>query len=139
MIAIYFENTEAIQLPSQLEKWIAKIIQTESKKLGAVNYIFCDDSYLLEINRKYLAHDDYTDIITFDLVKGKVISGDIFVSLQRLRENAQIHDIEFKTELLRVVAHGIYHLCGYKDKTPEEVNIMRSKEEFAINLYLALS
>ncbi len=135
MITFHFEEITPIALPTNVDEWLQSILQSEGKKEGEINYILCDDSYLLQINRTYLNHDDYTDIITFDTVRGKVISGDIFVSLPRIKENAVVHAVSFNSELLRVLAHGIYHLCGYKDKTPEQAALMRSKEEFAIGRY----
>ena len=123
-------------MPAQLAAWAENIIIAEQKKPGKISYIFCDDEHLLEINRTYLDHDYYTDIITFDYVKGKTISGDIFVSLQRISDNANVHSREFENELLRVVAHGVLHLCGYKDKTDFESQEMRAKEDFYINTYL---
>ncbi len=103
------------------------------KKLGEINYIFCDDEYLLKINQDYLQHDYYTDIITFDYVKGKTISAEIFVSLQRISDNASTLSRDYEDELRRVLAHGILHLIGYKDKTKEEEKEMRRMED----LYLA--
>ena len=92
----------------------------KEKKLGEINYIFCDDEYLLKINQDFLDHDYYTDIITFDQVRGKTISGEIFVSLQRIKDNASLISKITKKKKKRVIAHGILHLCGYKDKTEEE-------------------
>ena len=111
-----------------------QLIKSEGFKVGQVNYIFCNDEYLLKVNRDFLNHDYYTDVITFDYVKGKTVSGDIFVSLPRISENAEQLGSSFVTELKRVLAHGILHLCGYKDKTTQEAAEMRNKEEF----YLAL-
>ena len=105
------------------------------QKPGDINYILCDDEYLLEINRQYLDHDYYTDIITFDYCKGKIISGDIFLSLQRVLDNASMLETKQEEELNRVLAHGILHLCGYKDKTEAEQKIMRSKEDYYIQKY----
>ena len=109
------------------------IILSEGKKPGEINYIFCDDEYLLQVNREYLKHDYYTDVITFDYVKGKTISGDIFVSLQRIFDNAQTLSKDFESEFFRVLAHGLLHICGYKDKTEEEIAEMRSKEDYYLN------
>lgn len=139
MIKFFFENTDEIKLPSNLAKWAENIIISEQKKPGKITYIFCDDEYLLEINRIYLDHDYYTDIITFDYVKGKTIAGDIFVSLQRISDNAVTLSSDFENELLRVVAHGILHLCGFKDKTEKEVADMRAKEDFYLNTYSKFS
>lgn len=134
MVQYFFEQINAIEISESTTIWLKTIILNENKKTGEINYIFCDDEYLLQINRDYLQHDYYTDIITFDYVRGKTISGDIFVSLPRISDNASTHSKKFEDELHRVLAHGILHLCGYKDKTVEEEKEMRSKEDF----YLAL-
>ena len=139
MIQFFFENTDEIKLPLNLAEWAENIIISEQKKPGKITYIFCEDEHLLEINRTYLDHDYYTDIITFDYVKGKTIAGDIFVSLQRISDNAVTLSSDFENELLRVVAHGILHLCGFKDKTEKEVADMRAKEDFYLNTYSKFS
>ena len=135
MIQYFFENVEEITLPENCSEWVGKLILNEEKKVGNINYIFCDDEYLLKVNQDFLNHDYYTDIITFDYVKGKTISGDIFISLTRISENASILSSSFEKELLRVLAHGVLHLCGYKDKSDEEEKEMRAKEDFYINLF----
>ena len=135
MIQYFFENVEEITLPENCSEWIKKLILDEEKKVGNINYIFCDDEYLLKVNQDFLNHDYYTDIITFDYVKGKTISGDIFISLTRISENASTLSNSFEKELLRVLAHGVLHLCGYKDKSDEEEKEMRAKEDFYINLF----
>lgn len=132
MIQFFFENIDEITLNPGLSKWLESLILSEHKKIGDINYIFCDDEYLLKVNRDYLQHDYYTDIISFDYVKGKTISGDIFVSLPRVSENAESMSKDFESELHRVLAHGVLHLCGYKDKTDEEITEMRNKEDFYI-------
>ncbi len=133
MIQFFFENIENLSINENITSWIEYIITHEGKKLGDINYIFCDDEYLLKINQDYLQHDYYTDIITFDYVKGKKISGDIFVSVTRVSENAPLLSKSFEEELHRVIAHGVLHLCGYKDKTEDEIKEMRSKEDFYLN------
>lgn len=133
MINFFYENTEEITEES-IKNWIEKIIISEGKKLGKINYIFCDDDYLLKINQYFLQHDYYTDIITFDNAKGKTISGEIFISLQRIKDNASLISKNYEEEKRRVIAHGILHLCGYKDKTEEQQKEMRTKEDY----YLAL-
>lgn len=134
MIQFFYENlSETVN--TKYTVWLEDIILSEGKKLGEINYIFCDDEYLLKVNQDYLQHDYYTDIITFDYVKGKTISGEIFVSLQRISENASTLSKNYEEELRRVLAHGILHLCGYKDKTEEEELLMRSKEDFYIAKY----
>ena len=133
MIQFFFENIDKITIDSTLAVWLEDIILTEGKKPGDINYIFCDDEYLLQVNKENLQHDYYTDIITFDYVKGKTISGDIFVSLPRIFDNAETLSKDFDSEFFRVLAHGILHLCGYKDKTDEEISEMRNKEDYYLN------
>jgi len=132
MIQFFYENLQE-SVSTDYQKWLEDIILSEGKKLGEINYIFCDDEYLLKINQDYLQHDYYTDIITFDYVKGKTISGEIFVSLQRISDNASTLSRDYEEELKRVLAHGILHLAGYKDKTEAEEKEMRRMED----LYLA--
>lgn len=134
MIQFFFENIDIISLSDATKNWLINLIKNEQKKVGEINYIFCDDEYLLKVNRDFLQHDYYTDIITFDYVKGKTIAGDIFVSLPRISENAETHSKDFNLELHRVLAHGILHLCGYKDKTKEEIKEMRNKEDYYLNI-----
>jgi len=134
MIQFFFENIESITIGQEINTWLENLILAENKKPGDINYIFCDDDYLLKVNRDFLQHDYYTDVITFDYVKGKTIAGDIFVSLPRISENAATLSKDFDVELYRVLAHGILHLCGYKDKTDEEITEMRRKEDFYLNI-----
>lgn len=133
MIQFFFEDIDKIEIQPNLSNRLENIILSEGKKPGEINYIFCDDEYLLQVNREYLKHDYYTDVITFDYVKGKTISGDIFVSLPRIFDNAQTLSKDFESEFFRVLAHGLLHLCGYKDKTEEEIAEMRSKEDYYLN------
>lgn len=134
MIQYFYENiTETVDHNYKI--WLQDIIISEQKKIGEINYIFCDDEYILKVNQDYLQHDYYTDIITFDYVKGKTISGEIFVSLQRISDNASTLLKNYEDELRRVLAHGILHLCGYKDKSEEEEKEMRNKEDFYLNKY----
>ena len=135
MINYFFENIDSRDIHPDTSKWLENLIIAENKKPGEINYIFCDDDYLLKVNQDYLDHDYYTDIITFDYVKGKTISGDIFVSLPRILDNASTLSQNFESEFNRVLVHGILHLCGYKDKTEEEQTQMRSKEDFYINQF----
>lgn len=135
MINYFFENIAPKKIDSNISIWLEDLILSENKKAGDINYIFCDDDYLLKVNQDYLDHDYYTDIITFDYVKGKTISGDIFVSLPRILDNASTLSQDFESEFRRVLAHGLLHLCGYKDKTKEEESTMRQKEDFYINRY----
>lgn len=132
MIQFFYENLPE-SVDADYKQWLEDLILSEGKKLGEINYIFCDDEYLLKINQDYLQHDYYTDIITFDYVKGKTISAEIFVSLQRISDNASTLSRDYEDELRRVLAHGILHLIGYKDKSEEEEKEMRRMED----LYLA--
>lgn len=125
--------TENVDLPvdnsQRLIKWITSVISNKNLKTGTINYIFCDDEYLLALNRQYLDHDTYTDIITFDYSKEGIVSGDIFISVDRVTDNAKKYKQVFERELHRVIIHGILHLCGLKDKTQEEEANMRSQED----------
>ncbi len=109
---------------------LPKLIQSENKECGPINLIFCDDDKILEVNKEYLSHDYYTDIITFDYSLNQIISGDLFISIDRVKENANRYSKTFENELMRVVFHGVLHLCGYNDKSEEEVVVMRSKEDY---------
>lgn len=134
MIQFFFEKVENIALGDNTTDWLKNIIITEQKKVGKITYVFCTDEALLKVNKEFLQHDYYTDVITFDYVKGKTISADIFVSLPRISENAETLNKSFNIELHRVLAHGILHLCGYNDKTDEEIQQMRQKEDFYLSL-----
>lgn len=136
MIEIYFEDSSPISnLNSDLyELWLSKVANIEQKKLGDITLIFCSDEYLLNINQFYLQHDYYTDIITFDYSEDEFISGDLYISVDRVAENAEINNVSFSNELNRVVVHGVLHLCGYKDKSEEEEIVMRKKEDDALKL-----
>ena len=116
-----------------ITKWLEVAISTENKELGEINYIFCDDQYLLKKNQKYLKHDTFTDIITFDYTEKNRLSGDIFNSIERVKENAINFAVPFETELRRVIIHGVLHLMGYKDKSEEDTETMRSKENFYLS------
>lgn len=119
-----------------LKKYIQTVFKKEEKKLDSINFVFCTDKALLGINRKYLKHDFYTDIITFDLSETVAIRAEIYISIDRVRENALKLGFSFKSELHRVIFHGVLHLCGYKDKNKNEKKKMRRKEEFYLALYL---
>lgn len=134
MIELFFEDTEILDLdPEFFVSWLSKVVVIESKKLGDINLIFCSDDYLLEVNRKYLDHDYYTDIITFDYCLDDEIKGDLFISIDRVMENAKEHSTSFSNELNRVVVHGVLHLIGYGDKSPDEKTVMTSKENFYLD------
>lgn len=135
MIQFFFENIDPITFAAQTSEWLKKLVIAENKKLGKINYIFVTDEGLLKVNQDFLNHDYYTDIITFDYVKGKTISADIFVSLPRISENALEHSKDFESELHRVLAHGLLHLCGYKDKTEDDQKEMTAKEDFYLSIF----
>ena len=135
MISFNYETAFELDNEEQYEGWISRVIDSEDKTEGEINYIFCDDEYLLQKNIEFLNHDTLTDIISFDYTMGNLISGDIFISVERVRENAQEYNVAFDEELKRVMAHGVLHYCGYKDKSDEDAALMRSKEEEKINLF----
>jgi len=134
MILFHAENNFRIKAPRLLKIWITKSVLKEQNTIGDINIIFCDDAFLLIKNKKYLNHSSLTDILTFDFSTGKSISGDIFISTERVKENATKYKVPFKNELNRVLIHGILHLLGYKDKTEKEKKIMRKKEDFYLSL-----
>ena len=117
-----------------LGKWIEFVVEEEGKELGELTFIFCDDNYLLEKNLKYLKHNTLTDVITFDYTIDKIISGDVYISIERVQENASDLSIHLLDELNRVMVHGVLHLCSYMDKTKEELSTMRSKEDYYLSL-----
>ena len=129
MISFNYETDFLLDNETQFSDWISRVILSENKKEGDINYIFCDDEYILEINKQYLDHDYYTDIISFDYSVGNELNGDIFVSIDRVKENATDFNATFDDELKRVIIHGILHYCGYKDKSEEDEALMRSKED----------
>ena len=114
-------------------RWLKFVAESESKRLGDIAIIFCSDNYILDVNIKYLQHDYFTDIITFDYCEGKKLSGDLFISIDSVRENAAFYKTEFAQELNRVIVHGLLHLIGYDDHTPEDVAVMRAKENYYLS------
>lgn len=134
---ILFHSETKFNLTQKLlhKRWLAALAKQEGFSIGDINYIFCDDDYLLKINLEYLNHDTLTDIITFDYVEDGFLNGDIYISIERVRENAVIFSVPFEQELLRVLSHGVLHLCGYKDKTDTDAALMRKKEDSAIQLF----
>lgn len=135
MINYNYELDFQLDNEKNYTEWIENVIISENKELGEVNYVFCDDDYLLEINKQYLNHDYYTDIISFDYSEDNVIGGDIFISIDRVNENAAEFNVDFLNELKRVMIHGILHYCGYKDKSSSEETLMRNKEEEKIKMF----
>ncbi|RRQ50047.1 rRNA maturation RNase YbeY [Maribacter algicola] len=135
MIEFHFETEFKLSNAEKYRNWVSKVVTTEGYTTGDLNYIFCDDSYLLEINQKYLRHDTLTDIITFDYTIGKAMSADIYISIERVQENAVSYQVTFENELLRVMSHGILHLAGYKDKKEEHKKEMRLQEDEKIKMF----
>lgn len=135
MIDFHYELDFQLVKSENYTDWITRIISSENYLLNRIDYIFCDDEYLLNINQQYLNHDTYTDIITFDYTEGKNIAGDIFISIDRVKENADKFEVEFFDELHRVISHGVLHLLGYSDKSDEDVVLMRNKEEEKMKLF----
>lgn len=119
----------------RISQWIEQVILQENHQLNQLNFIFCSDKYLLQINLSYLKHDTFTDIITFPYAEPPLVEGDIFLSVDRVTENAQTFEVSFEEELYRVLIHGVLHLCGYLDKTDEQKKLMREKENEAIKLF----
>lgn len=118
----------------ELEKWIQQVASNHNRILGPLTYIFCDDQKIIEVNRQFLNHDYFTDIITFDYSRRKLISGDMFVSLETVASNAELVQQPYRKELLRVIIHGVLHLCGINDKGPGEREIMEAEENKALKL-----
>lgn len=135
MVIFNYETDFQLENESVYEQWIDAVIESEGKEPGEINYIFCDDEYLHNINMQYLNHDTLTDIISFDYCIGDLISGDIFISIERVMDNAKEYEVSFNEELLRVLAHGVLHYCGYKDKTENEALLMRTKEQEKIDMF----
>jgi probable rRNA maturation factor len=135
MISFNYEVDFQLHSEVQVNKWLSEVIKSESFKEGEINYVFCDDEYLLKLNVEFLKHDTLTDILSFDYSLGKELHGDIFISIERVKENAEDFNVGFETELKRVMVHGVLHYCGYKDKSEEEERVMREKENHYINLF----
>lgn len=127
-------NFELVE-PQKVRQWVAEVIRRRGMAVGNINYLFCDDEYLLGVNQQYLQHDTYTDIITFDYVAGTLVSGDIVISVDRVGENAGKFGVPFEQELHRVVIHGVLHLLGQGDKSESEAAEMRRLEEAALGLW----
>lgn len=135
MINFNYENSFLLSSESDVATWINTVVSLENKSVGEINFIFCDDDYLLNLNQQYLNHDTLTDVISFDYSVGNEISGDIFISTERVLENSQIFETTFLNELHRVIIHGVLHYCGYKDKADADLLTMRSKENSALELF----
>ncbi len=141
-MAVYFSNSDVdfvLKDADLMKKWISRIVKSYGKNLGRVNYLFCSDEYVYDANVKFLGHDTYTDIITFDYVEGNLISGDIMISVDRVVENARTMAIPYERELHRVIIHGVLHLLGFKDKTDADAAVMRQKEDESLVVLDTLS
>lgn len=135
MISFNYETDFELDNEAQYKDWISRIIESEGFDEGEINYIFCDDEYLHKINVEYLDHDTLTDIISFDYTVGNVLQGDIFISVERVQDNANDFNVSFEEELKRVLSHGVLHYCGYKDKSVEDEALMRTKEEEKMQMF----
>src|SRR5690606_13169729 len=133
MISYNYETDFLLPSEDQISSWIHSVITDEGFKEGEINYIFCDDAYLLKLNIEFLNHDTLTDIISFDYTIGKQINGDVYISVERVKENANDFNVAFDSELNRVMVHGILHYCGYKDKSDKDEQLMRAKENYYIS------
>jgi len=140
MVRYFFEDTDFVFKPKKINNlWLKTVAESEVRKLGQVNIIFCSDNYILDINQKYLQHDYFTDIITFDYCEDDILSGDLFISIDSVRENSIFYKTEFVDELNRVIVHGLLHLIGYDDHTDEDIKVMRSKENYYLELRKSLA
>ena len=135
MISFNYETDFELGNEEAFENWISRVISSEEKKEGEINFIFCDDEYLHKLNVEYLEHDTLTDVISFDYSVGNELHGDVYISTERVADNAMDFKVTFEEEIKRVIIHGILHYCGYKDKSPEDEALMRSKEEEKISLF----
>lgn len=135
MISYYFEETDFLFKGKTLNnKWLKLVAESEIRRLGDISIIFCSDNYILDVNQRYLGHDYFTDIITFDYCEGDRLSGDLFISVDSVRENSIEYGTDFKVELNRVIVHGILHLIGYDDHNDEDIAMMRLKENYYLSL-----
>ena len=139
MVAYYTEDTKFMFKEKRLtSRWLKLVAESEIRRLGDISVIFCSDNFILDVNMKYLQHDYFTDIITFDYCKGDRLSGDLFISIDSVRENARLYDVDFQEELYRVIVHGILHLIGYDDHTKAQKAQMRAKEDYYLSLREAM-
>jgi rRNA maturation RNase YbeY len=135
MISFNYETDFELGNEPYYQDWISRVILSEGKKEGDINYIFCDDEYLHKLNVEYLQHDTLTDVISFDYCVGNELHGDVFISVERVLDNAKDYDVDFADELKRVIVHGVLHFAGYKDKSLDDESVMRSKEEEKIMMF----
>ena len=132
MIEFNYETDFELANQIILEAWITQAVTSENFELGHLSFVFCDDAFLHKLNLEFLNHDTLTDILSFDYGLGKQVNGEIFISIERVAENATAYDVSFETELHRVIIHGVFHLCGYKDESQDEEATMRLKEDEAL-------
>jgi len=135
MIEFHYKAEFELEESERHADWIERVVVSETFVCGEINFVFCTDEYLLELNQEYLNHDTLTDIITFDYTDGNLISGDVFISVERVKDNAQSFETTLKNELKRVMAHGVLHLMGYKDKARKDKQVMRAKEDEKIKMF----
>ena len=138
-IRFSIETKYSLKNRTLIKQWVKTVVENKGKKLGDISYILCDDDYLLEVNRQYLKHDYYTDIITFDYTENDRIGGDLFISIDRVKDNATALQVPEHEELMRVMIHGVLHLLGLKDKSEEEVKQMRKAKEECLELLKKMS
>ena len=135
MISYYFEDTDFLFKGKTItNKWLRLVVESEIRRIGQISIIFCSDNYILDVNQQYLQHDYFTDIITFDYCEGDRLSGDLFISVDTVRDNSIEYGTEFEEELHRVIVHGILHLIGYDDHNDDDIAMMRSKENYYLSL-----
>ena len=135
MISYYFEDTDFVfKQRARIKKWLKLVAESEIRRIGDISVIFCSDNYILDINQRYLSHDYFTDIITFDYCEGDILSGDLFISVDSVRENSLEYGTEFEEELHRVIVHGLLHLIGYDDYEEDDIRTMRQKENYYLSL-----
>ena len=134
-VRFFYEKDFEIKNPRKTAAWIKETLKREKRTAGEISYIVCTDSYLLSLNQQFLKHDTLTDIISFDYADGKIVSGEIYISLDRVEENQSKFNSGFQNELLRVMVHGVLHFCGYRDKKPGDKVVMRKKEEAYLSLW----
>ena len=139
MIAYYTQDTDFVFKGKQFNnKWLRMVAESEIKRIGDISIIFCSDNYILDVNMKYLHHDYFTDVITFDYCEGDKLSGDLFISVDTVRENAKLYNTDFNDELNRVMVHGILHLIGYDDHSQKDKQLIRKKEDYYLSFREAL-
>lgn len=135
MISYFLEDTNfKFNTRRRTSRWLRSVAEIENRSIGEINIIFCSDPYILDLNIKSLNHHFFTDIITFDYCEGDILSGDLYISVDTVRANAEFYNTDFDNELYRVIVHGLLHLIGYDDHSDKEIAVMRSKEDFCLNL-----